>query len=68
LEWVAEQKGFLSLAQNPVYQLMPDYSFPGVSSEALATILAGILGTLIVFAAVYGLAYIRRNRSSSTSS
>jgi cobalt/nickel transport system permease protein len=68
LEWVAEQKGFLSLAQGPVYQLMPDYSFPGVSGEALGTILAGILGTLIVFAAALGVAYTRRNRSSSTSS
>jgi cobalt/nickel transport system permease protein len=68
LEWVAEQKGFLNLAQNPVYRLLPDYAFPGVSSEALATILAGILGTLVVFAAALGVAYTRRNHSSTTSS
>lgn len=68
LEWVAAQKGFLSQAQNPVYRLLPGYSFPGLSGRALGTILAGILGTLIVFTAAFGVAYTRRNRSSSSSS
>jgi cobalt/nickel transport system permease protein len=68
LEWVAAQKGFLSLAQNPAYRLLPGYSFPGVSGAVMGTILAGILGTLIVFATAFSLAYTRRNRSSSTSS
>jgi cobalt/nickel transport system permease protein len=68
LEWVAKQKGFLSLTQGPVYRLLPDYSFPGFSGAALGTILAGVLGTLMVFAAALGVAYTRRNRSSSPSS
>jgi cobalt/nickel transport system permease protein len=49
LEWVAEQQGFLEQAQEPLYTLIPDYVFPGIPSEALATILAGIVGTLLVF-------------------
>jgi len=49
LEWVAEQQGFLDVARGSVYQIIPDYVLPGVSSQALATILAGILGTLLVF-------------------
>lgn len=67
LEWVAEQKGFLETAQGPLYEIIPDYVFPGVSNEALATILAGILGTLIVFGVALGLAYARRNRQTSES-
>ncbi len=60
LEWVAEQRGFLDLAQNPVYNVIPDYIFPGVSNEALATIIAGIIGALLVFMVAVGLAYTRR--------
>ena len=48
LEWVAEQNGFLDAAQGPVFSIIPDYVLPGVSNEALATILAGLIGTLIV--------------------
>ncbi len=44
LEWVAEQKGFLEAARGPLLSLIPDYVFPGVSNEALATILAGVAG------------------------
>lgn len=60
LEWVAEQNGFLDLAQGPVYKIIPDYIFPGIGSEALATILAGVIGTLIVFGVSLGVAYSRR--------
>jgi cobalt/nickel transport system permease protein len=65
LEWVAEQKGFLEAARGPLYNLIPDYVFPGVSNEALATILAGIVGTLLVFGVALGVAYLRRNRKAA---
>lgn len=65
LEWVAEQNGFLSSAQGPLFKIIPDYALPGVSSQALATILAGILGTLLVFGVAFGVAYLRRNRQVS---
>jgi cobalt/nickel transport system permease protein len=68
LEWVAEQRGFLSLAQGPLYKLIPDYTLPGVSNGALATILAGVLGTLLVFVVGLAVAYSRRNRQDQTSS
>lgn len=64
LEWVAEQKGFLETAQEPFYNIIPDYVLPGVSNEALATILAGIIGVLIVFGASLAIAYLRRTRRS----
>jgi len=63
LEWVAKQNGFLSLAQGPLYRILPDYALPGVSNSAMATILAGVLGTLIVFGVALAVAYTRRNRS-----
>jgi cobalt/nickel transport system permease protein len=62
LEWVAEQKGFLETARAPLYNLIPDYVFPGISNEALATIVAGIIGMLIVFGVALGVAYLRRNK------
>jgi len=65
LEWVAEQKGFLTSAQSPFYEIIPDYVFPGVSNTTLATILAGIIGALIVFGVALGLAYSRRHKSST---
>jgi cobalt/nickel transport system permease protein len=64
LEWVAEQKGFLDVAQGPLFKIIPDYVFPGITNEAFATILAGIIGTLIVFGMALGVAYMRRSQKS----
>jgi cobalt/nickel transport system permease protein len=64
LEWVAEQRGFLDTAQEPLYKIIPDYIFPGVSNEGLATILAGVVGTLIVFGIAATVAYTRRRRDT----
>jgi cobalt/nickel transport system permease protein len=66
LEWVAEQKGFLDVAQGPIYEIIPDYVLPGISNEALATILAGIAGVAIVFGVAIGVAYLRRNRRETS--
>lgn len=62
LEWVAEQRGFLDAAQGPIFKIIPDYVLPGVSNQALATILAGVVGTLIVAGVALAVAYARRNR------
>jgi cobalt/nickel transport system permease protein len=60
LEWVAEQTGFLSAAQGPVYEIVPDYILPGISNEALATILAGVLGAVLVLGASLLVARLRK--------
>jgi len=65
LEWVAEQKGFLDVAQGPLYEIIPDYVFPGITNEAFATIIAGIIGSLIVFGVALGVAYMRRAQKAS---
>lgn len=64
LEWVAEQQGFIKAAQAHPYQVIPDYLLPGVSNQALATILAGIIGVVIVFVVALAIAYTRRHRQS----
>jgi cobalt/nickel transport system permease protein len=60
LEYVAAQKGFLHLMQNPLFKIIPDYLVPGIHNQSLATILAGILGALIVFSVAY---FVARSRS-----
>ncbi len=67
LEWVAEEKGFLSAARDAPYKLIPDYVLPGLSNEVIATILAGIVGMLIVFSVALGIAYLRRQRPAQHS-
>jgi len=67
LEKVAEQQGFMDLANEPLYNIIPDYVFPGLSNEALATIIAGIVGALLVFAVVLFVAYTRRRAAQPQS-
>jgi len=64
LEWVAEQEGFLDSAQGPLYEIIPDYMFPGVSNTTLATILAGLIGVLLVFSVALAIARMRRRKTS----
>ena len=64
LEWVAEQQGFLSVAQDSIYNLIPDYVMPGLNNEAVATILAGIIGAVVVFILAIGVAQTRKKSIS----
>ncbi len=70
LEKVAEDKEFLDTAEGPSYKIIPDYTFPGVESERLATILSGIVGVLIVAAIGFGVGYgmraLARSRGDGT--
>jgi len=58
LERVAEDKGFIDLAGNTPFQVIADYVFPGIENEALATIIAGIIGTVLLFGIAYGLGWL----------
>jgi cobalt/nickel transport system permease protein len=64
LMWVASRYGFLNNEQNPIFKLIPHYLFPGVQNKTLATILAAILGAVIVFGVALGVAYTRRHKTS----
>jgi ABC-type Fe3+ transport system permease subunit len=63
LERVAEDEGFLDQAEDAPYQVIPDYAFPGIENEAAATIIAGLVGTILLFAVGYALAWLLRRRS-----
>jgi cobalt/nickel transport system permease protein len=65
LMWVARQYGFISSEQNPIFRVIPHYLFPGVENKTLATILAALLGTVIVFIVTLGVAYSRHRKTSS---
>ncbi|MFL7808634.1 MAG: PDGLE domain-containing protein [Anaerolineae bacterium] len=62
LERVAEDQGFIDRAQDPPFQVIADYAFPGIENEAVATVMAGLVGTLSVFSLGYGLAMLLRRR------
>ncbi|MBU0495909.1 MAG: energy-coupling factor ABC transporter permease [Chloroflexi bacterium] len=64
LEWVAEttQPAFIGQAADAPYSIIPDYVFPGIPNEALATVAAGLMGVIIVFTVAVALAYVRRSR------
>jgi len=63
LEVVAEDKGFLDDATSNRIQddsPIPDYAFPGIANERVATGLAGFVGTLGIFAVGFGIAWLLR--------
>jgi len=62
LEKIAEDKGFIGLAEESPFEIVADYAFPGIENEALATIMAGWLGILTLFTIVYGLAWLIKSR------
>jgi len=63
LEKVGEDKGFIQKAHSFLTGLIPDYLFPGIKNEKVATAISGGLGVLIVFGLTYGLAIIIRRKS-----
>ena len=54
LERVAEDQGFIDTAREAPYSVIADYVFPGVENEALATILAGVIGVTIIYLLLAG--------------
>lgn len=66
LEWVAEEHGFLDAARDPLFNIIPDYVMPGIPGEALATILAGVVGALLVLGVALAVGYSRRSSEEQT--
>jgi hypothetical protein len=57
LEKVAEDKEFIHTAEDAPYQVIADYALPWVDNEDLATVLAGIIGVLIVAALISAIGF-----------
>ncbi len=68
LEKVAEKNGFLEegmLAPLQNDSPIPDYAFPGIEDERIATGMAGFAGTLLVFGIALAIGWLFRRRHSS---
>jgi hypothetical protein len=59
LERVAEDEAFIDKGEGAPFEVIADYAFPLVENEDVATILAGVVGVLVVtaFVLVLGLAF-----------
>ena len=66
LERVAEDTGFLDAGEGSPFTIIADYVFPGLDGPA-ATIVAGLVGVAVVFAAVWLVGrLLARRRSGRT--
>jgi cobalt/nickel transport system permease protein len=68
LEWVAETSGFLGTAQDAPYSILPDYTIPGLGTTSLSTILAGLIGVLLVAGIVLIVARLLQRRAAGSQS
>lgn len=64
LERVAEDHGFIDAGQGHPFSLIADYVFPGLDGP-VATILAGIIGVVVIFGLVWLIGRLLARRSSS---
>ncbi len=62
LERVAEDHGFLDRAQGAPYQVLPDYTVPGLGDGAMSTIAAGAIGVVLVAGVALGAGALLRRR------
>ncbi len=67
LERVAEDHGFIEAAEDAPYEILPDYTVPFIENEALTTIVAGIIGALLVFAVALAVAKLRAGATRAAS-
>ena len=50
LERVAEDLGFINIAQSAPYEVIPDYTIPFLGATPISTIVAGAIGVIVVLA------------------
>jgi hypothetical protein len=62
LERVGEDLGFNEGAQGPAYEILPDYSVPGLFDPVLSTVVSGIIVIVVVFAIMILVGRLLRRR------
>jgi hypothetical protein len=67
LEKAAERLGFLHLGEFSVWvhSLMPDYSVPFLGETSLSGMIAGVIGTLLLFGLGWGVGLVLKRRKPS---
>ena len=68
LEWVAGLTGFSDTAQDAPFQLLPDYTIPFLGETGLSTILAGIVGILVVAVVIISMTRLLKRSGQAASS
>jgi cobalt/nickel transport system permease protein len=66
LERVAIDMGFEEIAAAPPYELLPDYVIPFLGETPLSTILAGVIGALVVALVAFAVGRLLRQRPAAT--
>jgi cobalt/nickel transport system permease protein len=64
LERVAMDLGFIETAQEAPYEILPDYTLPFLGETPLSTILAGLVGVVLVFGLTVLSVRLIRSRAS----
>jgi len=67
LERVAEDHGFLQIAQDSPYSIFADYLIPALGDSPLSTIIAGIVGIILVAAIAFVIGRAVRKAPQETS-
>lgn len=67
LERVAINQGFDGQAQDPTYTILPDYTVPFIESDVLTTIVAGLIGVVLVGGMSFMAAKVARKNSLDSS-
>lgn len=65
LERVAEDQGFIDSGQGPAYEVLPDYTIPGMDGS-VSTVMAGLIGVALVFVAMVVLGKVLARRRPAT--
>ncbi len=68
LERVAGDLGFINIGQEAAYQILPDYTIPFLGETGLSTILAGLVGAVIVGGLIFGLMWFMRRKPAAAES
>lgn len=64
LDRVSQDKGFAEQGKDAPFEILPDYSIPGIDHERATVILAGLAGVAIVFVLTMAFgAYLRQQQS-----
>lgn len=67
LERVAEDQEFIAAGEDAPYEVIPDYTVPGIDGE-LSTIVAGVLGVVIVFGLLWAVGRLLARRRDDRAS
>lgn len=68
LERVAMDLGFINAGLDAPYQIIPDYTLPFLGESGISTILAGLIGVVIVSGLIFGLMWFMRRKPAKAES